>query len=259
MNRTSIGLPKKFVMELTTIEQWHCLKPARLDTQAAATTPVVREADLDRQQSPPDPRKPLHTKVESNPIGIQAPADLITTHTIGIDGEGTAQSNTTAYLLDIFLELHASNWQSAIWKADRPEKNNWFKGRNPITRRIIDEIVRHIPTENISSNNRTIGNHLEAALELIDNDWNEPVVYTKGGLKKVHRTIFGLSQAVIAAAELNCAGRINRGIENPAIKAAKLFQRIAHLPDGLTEEQLVDCLDASWKLYSDKHSGDWST
>jgi hypothetical protein len=258
MYRMSIRLPKESVRGLISIGRHHCLNTALLDAQTATTKPFVGETELDGQRGLSEPGNPLNKEDRTKPYVAHSFADMATSRSISIDSVATAPSKTIAYLLDIFLELHAPNWQSAIWKAERPEKNDWFKGRNPITRKVIDELIRHIQVEKVSSNNRTIGKHLEAALNLVDTNWQEPVVYTKGGLEKVYRTIFGLSQAVIGVAELNSVGRINRGIENPAKKAAKLFQRIAHLPDGLTEEQLVDCLDASWKLYSDRHSGGWS-
>ncbi len=191
-------------------------------------------------------------------VNVPTPVDETPVATIRVGTATTAPATTIAYIHDIFLELVAPNWQTTIWKAERPVKNDWFKGRNPNARKVTGEIASHIEIEQIAKNNRTIGGHIEAAEGLINRCWDQPKEYSRDQIRMIYRTIYGYSQAVISAWEVRTGKTISYGISNPGLTVAKLFQRIDQLPPGLTEEQLAECLDASWGLYSLKHSGNWT-
>ena len=186
------------------------------------------------------------------------PVDETPVPTIRVGSATTAPATTIAYTHDIFLELVAPNWQTTIWKAERPVKNDWFNGRNPNALKVTGEIASHIQGEQIAKNNRTIGGHIKAAEDLIKRCWEGPNEYSSKQISMIYRTIYGYSQAVITAWELRTGETISCGISNPGLTVAKLFQRIAPLPPGLTEEQLAECLDGCWRLYSLKHSGNWT-
>ncbi len=190
-------------------------------------------------------------------VNVPTPVDEDSIPTNRIAAATAAPAITIAYTHDIFLELVAPNWQNTIWKAEIPVKNVWFNGRNPNALKVTGEIATHFEGGQIAKNNRTIGEHIKAAEGLITRDWKRPKIYSSKQLPMIYRTIYGYSQAMITAWELWQRETISFGISNPGMILAKLFQRIAPLPPGLTEEQLAECLDASWGLYSLKYSGNW--
>ena len=79
--------------------------------------PSATNADTDTSTSTPSTE---HEPVDETPVP-----------TIRVGAATTAPATTIAYTHDILLELVAPNWQTTIWKAERPVKNGWFNGRNP--------------------------------------------------------------------------------------------------------------------------------
>ncbi len=256
-HKVAIQLPAVMVRELAKIGAQYCLNLASPNSNTNSAPELTDESEDDSHLGQPETLQPFPTAR----ISMQAktaPVDKTPAPTIRVGTATTAPATTIAYIHDIFLELVALNWQTTIWKAERPVKNDWFKGRNPNARKVTGEIASHIESEQIAKNNRTIGGHIEAAEGLIKRGWDQPKEYSRDQITMIYRTIYGYSQAVISAWEVRTGKTISYGISNPGLTVAKLFQRIDQLPPGLTEEQLAECLDASWGLYSLKHSGNWT-
>ena len=253
----TIQLPASAVRQLARIGTQHCLNLALPIANTNSAPEPTDECENNSQSSQLEILQPRPTAKVSMQ-NKAAPAGETRIPTIRVGTGTTAPATTIAYTHDIFLELMAPNWQNTIWKAERPVKNDWFNGRNPNALKISGEIAHHIEGEQIVKNNRTIGGHIKTAENLIKRDWERPKEYSRKQTTMIYRTIYGYSQAVISAWELRTGDTISCGISNPGLTAAKLFQRIAPLPPGLTEEQLAECLDKCWGLYSLKYSGNWT-
>lgn len=184
---------------------------------------------------------PLHG-FKDNIVQRQQPVSETPTH------RPPASALSLAFVFDIYLELKEPNWQVEIWTSESPRMSPRFIGNEPNTAQLMRELAPHIPAIENAAENSTIRKRLYDALDLIANDWQSPQRYSSRELSMAYRVLYGLCRLVITTSGDDT---ITRGISSPAKKAATLFQRIAQLPDGLTEEELVHCLEYCWKQYDE--------
>jgi len=164
---------------------------------------------------------------------------------------GSAVSMSTAYLFNCYLELKDPDRRTAIEIGDKPPMSRRYKGDKLNKAQIMRELAFYFPEVVNAEENSVIRRHLTSAQELISNGWRNPKPLSNRQLPMAYRTLYGLCQAVIAAAGGEASESITRGISNPARKAAHRFQLIAALPDRLTEDQLVATLDECLKQHDD--------
>jgi hypothetical protein len=169
---------------------------------------------------------------------IQPPASEICTP------KPSALALSLAYSLDIYLELKDPNWQGAIWKSGNPRKSLRFLGNKLNTAQLMRDLAPHIPETVNAASNSTVRKRIDDAEYLITSGWQSPQRHSGRQQSAAYRTLYGLCQLVIITSGDDS---ITRGISSPARKAATLFQGVVQLPDDLTEEQLVQCLEKCWK------------